>query len=124
MLIKELEETMWEAAKNRDPEAFLEVVDPNAVMVCGGFRCTGREYSEMISEFDCAKYEISYFEEVAHAEGLVQVHYIISTETAYPENSDLSGSFHVTSTWKLINGEWKLVFNMDSKIFEEIDIKE
>lgn len=123
-MIKELEETMWEAAKNRDSEAFSEIVDPNAVMICGGFRCSGKEYAEIISEFDCAKYEISYFEEVARTEGLIQVHYIISTEAENPENSDLSGSFHITSTWKLINGEWKLVFNMDSKIYEEIDIKE
>ena len=34
-MIKELEEAMWEAAKNRDTEAFSELVDPNAVMVCG-----------------------------------------------------------------------------------------
>ena len=117
-MFKELEKAIWEAAKNRDPAAFLEVVDPNAVMICGGFRCTGKEYSEIIAEFDCARYEISCFEEVAHAEGLVQVHYIIDTEAERPENSDLSGSFHVTSTWKLTDGEWKLIFNMDSKINE------
>lgn len=34
--IYELEVRMWEAAKHRDPEAFLEVVSPDAVMVCGG----------------------------------------------------------------------------------------
>ena len=44
-MIRQLEEAMWEAAKNRDAEAFLGLVDPNAVMVCGGFRCSGREYS-------------------------------------------------------------------------------
>lgn len=123
-MIKELEQAMWEAAKNRDVSAFSALVDPNAVMVCGGFRCSGREYAEMISEFDCANYEISNFEEVAHAQGLTQVHYIISTEAANPENSDLSGTFHVTSTWALTDGEWKLIFNMDSRIIEEIDIKE
>ena len=123
-MIKELEQAMWEAAKNRDVSAFSALVDPNAVMVCGGFRCSGREYAEMISEFDCANYEISNFEEVAHAQGLTQVHHIISTEAANPENSDLSGTFHVTSTWALTDGEWKLIFNMDSRIIEEIDIKE
>ena len=43
--IYELEVRMWEAAKHRDPEAFLEVVSPDAVMVCGGQRCAGAEYA-------------------------------------------------------------------------------
>ena len=34
-----LEKRMWEAAKNRDAERFLEIVSPEAVMVCGGYRC-------------------------------------------------------------------------------------
>lgn len=36
MNIQELEIKMWTAAKNRDSKAFLEVVDKNAIMVCGG----------------------------------------------------------------------------------------
>lgn len=40
-MIQKLEKSMWEAARKRDKEAFLELVDENAVMVCGGFRCTG-----------------------------------------------------------------------------------
>jgi len=48
MNVYELEVQMWEAAKNRDAEAFLEVVDESAVMVCGGFRCTGADYAEII----------------------------------------------------------------------------
>lgn len=39
-MIRELEEKMWRAAQARDKAAFLELVDENAVMVCGGFRCT------------------------------------------------------------------------------------
>lgn len=41
-----LEKRMWDAAKNRDCKAFLELVSEDAVMVCGGYRCTGKEYSE------------------------------------------------------------------------------
>ncbi len=41
MGVQELEAKMWDAAKNRDAEAFLQVVDKDAVMVCGGFRCSG-----------------------------------------------------------------------------------
>lgn len=57
-MIRELEEKMWKAAQARDRAAFLELVDVNAVMVCGGFRCTGAEYAEIIAEFDCASFEI------------------------------------------------------------------
>ena len=38
----ELENSMWKAAQNRDAEAFLKVVSADAVMVCCGYRCTGR----------------------------------------------------------------------------------
>jgi len=55
MNIQELEKKMWEAAKNRDSETFLEVVDKSAVMVCGGFRCSGADYAEIIKEFDVAQ---------------------------------------------------------------------
>ena len=42
-MIRELEEKMWKAAQARNGAAFLELVDVNAVMVCGGYRCTGAE---------------------------------------------------------------------------------
>ncbi|MBQ7926632.1 MAG: hypothetical protein IJ335_10125 [Lachnospiraceae bacterium] len=47
MNAKELEIAMWEAAKNRNAKAFLEIVDKDAVMVCGGFRCSGADYAEI-----------------------------------------------------------------------------
>ena len=43
-------------------KAFLEVVDENAVMVCGAFRCSGADYAEIIKEFDIAQYKISNYE--------------------------------------------------------------
>ncbi len=116
-MIRELEEKMWRAAQARDKAAFLELVDENAVMVCGGFRCTGAEYAEIITEFDCASFEIEGFEMVCETPDAVQVHYVITTAAERPENADLSGKFHVTSTWKKCGGRWKLVFNMDSRIF-------
>jgi hypothetical protein len=33
-----LEHNMWKTAQNRDAEKFLEIVSPQAVMICGGFR--------------------------------------------------------------------------------------
>ena len=56
-MIKELETQMWEAAANRDSKGFLRLVYENAVMICGGYRCSGAEYAAVIGEFDCCSYE-------------------------------------------------------------------
>lgn len=116
MNIQELEIKMWEAAKNRDTETFLQVVDKSAVMVCGGFRCSGANYAEIIKEFDVAQYKISNYELIEETESLCQIHYTIEIMVSDRKNADLEGVFHITSTWKLIGGVWKLVFNMDSRI--------
>lgn len=78
-----------------------------------GTRCTGAEYSEIIADFDCAAFEIEEFEKVCETSDAVQVHYVITTTAEKPENSDLSGKFHITSTWWNTGGRWKHVFNMD-----------
>ena len=116
MGIQELEVKMWNAAKNRDAETFLEVVDEKAVMVCGGFRCGGAEYAQIIKEFDVAKYTISNYEVVAESEEFCQIYYVIEIAVADRKNADLEGVFHITSTWKRMDDNWKLVFNMDSRI--------
>ena len=116
--ILELEKSMWEAAKSRDSKAFLELVREDAVMVCGGFRCTGKEYSEIIAEFDCKSYEIEHFEIVNECSDDVQVHYVIRLEVNDSKNADLAGLFHITTTWKCADGKWKVVFNMDQRIVE------
>lgn len=69
---------LWEAAKARDPEAFLRLVSPEAIMVCGGYRCTGREYADIIAAFDCKRYEIKQFEIVNQDSETVQVHDLLS----------------------------------------------
>ncbi len=116
MKVKELEFLMWEAAKRKDGKGFLELVNEDAVMVCGGFRCNGAQYAQIVNEFDLAEYEISAFETVVETEEVCQIHYVISTKVADEKNSDLEGRFHITSTWKKMDGNWKLVFNMDSRI--------
>ena len=116
MNIKELEMKMWNAARSRDAEAFLEIVDEKAVMVCGGFRCTGADYAKIIREFDVAEYKISHYEVIQETETLCQIHYMIEITVADMKNADLEGVFHITSTWKKIDNKWKLIFNMDSKI--------
>ncbi len=109
---------MWNAAKNRDSEKFLEYVSESAIMVCGGFRCSGADYASVVAEFDCSVFSISEFEVVYSSEFSKQVHYIIRTVAADKENADLSGAFHITSTWVRSGEKWKLIFNMDSRILE------
>ena len=114
--VYELETCMWEAAKNRNPEEFLQLVEEDAVMVCGGFRCLGKEYAEIVAMFDCKNYVIEHFEIVNQEESTVQVHYVIHIEVSKDENRDLAGIFHVTTTWKCRDGIWKVVFNMDQRV--------
>lgn len=111
--IRELEIQMWEAAKNRDKDTFLKLVSEDAVMVCGGFRCTGAEYARIIEGFDCKEYKISDFEVVARDSEFIQVHYQITTSVNEEANQDLAGTFHITTTWKRYGEEFKVVFNMD-----------
>ena len=112
----ELENSMWKAAQNRDAEAFLKVVSADAVMVCGGYRCTGREYAEIIRMFDCKSYVIEGFEIVNQDNASFQVHYILKMEALNEENRDLAGTFHITTTWKWTDEGWKVVFNMDQRV--------
>lgn len=115
MDIKQKELRMWEAAKSRDSVKFLKLVCEDAVMICGGIRCSGLEYSYIIKDFDLAKYVISDFEVVYKTQNACQVRYCIETFVEDPKNIDLQGQFHVTSTWKKIGEDWKLIFNMDSR---------
>ena len=113
-----LEKSMWESAKNRDPAAFLYLVSKDAVMVCGGYRCSGSEYAEIIAMFDCKSYSIEHFEIVDKDASSIQVHYVIHLEVNNDENKDLAGTFHITTTWHNIEGTWKVVFNMDQRVFD------
>lgn len=112
----EREMAMWDAAKNRDAKAFLEIVDENAIMICGGYRCSGAEYEEIIKDFDVAEYQICDYEVIEETDSFVQIHYVIETKVADRRNADLEGKFHITSTWKKVSDRWKLIFNMDSRI--------
>ena len=48
----------------------------------------------------------------------IQVHYVITTAAERPENADLAGTYHITSTWRNMGGRCKLVFNMDRNVPE------
>jgi len=114
-----LEKQMWQAALAGDKDAFCRLVADDAVMVCGGFRCSGAEYAGFIENFGISSYEITFHEVVCETDDSVQLHYVLLTTTDSPENADLAGLFHVTSTWKRIGDEWQLIFNMDSRIFAD-----
>ncbi|MBQ8613270.1 MAG: nuclear transport factor 2 family protein [Ruminiclostridium sp.] len=113
-----LENKMWQAAKESNKADFARLVSADAVMVCGGYRCTGAEYAEFIGDFGISDFEITNFEVVHETDKTVQVHYIVRTITDTSENADLAGLFHVTSTWEKFDGKWVLVFNMDSRIMD------
>ena len=117
--IYELERKMWDAAVSGDKPAFFDIVSETAVMVCGGYRCTGAEYADFIGDFGVAAYEISGFEMTAESDDMIAVHYIVNTKADRPENGDMSGKFHVASVWKKTDSKWRLVFNMDSRIMGE-----
>ncbi len=116
--IYELEQEMWKSAAKGDKEAFLRLVSPEAVMVCGGFRCRGADYAGSIGDFGISSFEIQDFETIVETPTLVQVHYVVRTTADTPENADLAGLFRVTSTWEKRGESWVLVFNMDSRIIE------
>jgi hypothetical protein len=115
-LIFELEHKMWESASNRNVVAFKSLVDDNAVMICGGYRCLGAEYAEFIKDFYINTYKIKSEEVIFLSDDAVQIHYTIDIDTMLPEAVDLAGTFHVVSLWKRVNNLWKLYFNMDSRI--------
>lgn len=118
-IILQLEIEMWRCAKLGDKAGFERLVPKNAIMVCGGYRCTGAEYAALISDFGIDDFEITDFELVCQTNTTAQAHYIVRTTASAPENADLAGLFHVTSTWEKSGGEWRLVFNMDSRIAEK-----
>ena len=117
--IYEYEKKMWDAAKSGHKSTFAGLVSEAAVMICGGYRCSGAEYAEIIGDFGISDYEISNFEVVAKTDALIQVHYVVKTQAQSVENADMAGVFHVTSTWSMSGKSPMLVFNMDSRILGE-----
>lgn len=116
--IIKLEHTMWEAALHQDTKAFQKLVLPDAVMVCGGYRCLGSEYAGYIADFSISGYHIGNMEVIHCGEQEITLHYTIHTETTDPCAQDLAGHFHIVSMWKKTGDTWNLFFNMDSRMTE------
>lgn len=113
-----LEYKMWEAALHKDVVGFKELVLPDAVMICGGYRCLGNEYADLIADFNISGYSISNMEVILSSGSEVTLHYILRTQAEDSEAQDLAGLFHVVSIWKKSTDTWNLIFNMDSRIVE------
>lgn len=69
---------------------------------------------------NCKSYAIEHFKIVNQDESSVQVHYVIHVEVEMEENKDLAGTFHITTTWKCMDGAWKVAFNMDQRVPAEV----
>lgn len=113
-----LEYKMWETALYKDVVGFKELVLPDAVMICGGYRCLGNEYAEFIADFNISGYSISDMEVIHVSDNEVTLHYVLRTQAEDMEAQDLAGLFHVVSIWRKNSDAWHLTFNMDSRIAE------
>lgn len=116
--VMELEREMWEAALHQDTEGFKKLVLPDAVMVCGGYRCLGAEYAGFVADFNISGYDISQMEVIHAGDSEVTLHYLLRTRADDPNAQDLVGLFHVVSIWVKKQDGWHLLFNMDSRIAE------
>lgn len=116
--VVQLEYKMWEAALHKDVVGFKELVLPDAVMICGGYRCLGDEYANFIADFNISGYSISNMEIIHLSDSEVTLHYVLRTQAEDSEAQDLTGLFHVVSIWKKKTDTWNLIFNMDSRIVE------
>ena len=114
--IIQLEYDMWEAALHKSADEFRKLVKPEAVMICGGYRCTGSEYADIIADFNISGYSISNMEVVSSGNDDVALHYVLKVEVEDSGAKDLEGQFHVVSIWKKFEDQWWLIFNMDSRI--------
>ena len=115
---EEMERKIWECAQNCDAKSFLEIVCEDALMVCGGYRNSGKEYAGYIAQFDCESYEIKDFQIIIETSDVIQNCYVVDVKVSDPRNDDLAGIFFVTSSWRKVNDKWMLVYNMDTRLGE------
>lgn len=111
--IKHLEVQMWEAFSSGDSNSFHELVSNEAIMICGGFRESGYEYSNIVAQIRLDKYEISDFVVKLISQDSALTNYIV--EVQCPDES-ISGLFRVSSLWINNGDKWELVFNQDTKL--------
>ena len=107
--IQDYERQMWEAVKNRDAEAFRQLVSTNAKLYLGGQCYSGEEYAEIFKEFGLVSYEVTDFEIFAQTETACQVRYTITTKASDKTKFPLEGKFLIFSAWKNYADGWHMV---------------
>lgn len=108
-----LEKKMWDAFCCGDSRAFSSLVLPEAVMVIGGGRTTGRFYGQAISGVRLNCSHLEGFQVVPLGEDAALISYLASVDGG-PGSEDLSGVYQVSSVWVRRGADWKLIFNQDS----------
>ncbi len=111
--IKDLEEKMWHAFATGNQEVFSELVLDDALMICGGFRESGREYAQMVSQVRLESFKISEFIATELHDEFCLTNYIVEVICPSP---DLAGKYRVSSLWKMVGSKWMLTFNQDTRL--------
>lgn len=112
-IVMRQEYELWEAAQRMNRAVFNKYLAPEVNVICNGFRCCGEEYVMILPSFGLLRYSIERYETVVAGENQIQNYYLVNLKTK--ESTDVI-SCHVTSTWKLMSGRWKIVFHMRTLI--------
>ena len=110
-----LETKLWEAIRDKDRNAFLGLLDEDAVIFSGGYQYSGTEYADTISELNCKSFSIDYIEIVNEDIESVQIVYQITVEADHKNDPDPEEAFNITTTWRRKDGRWLVVFRMDQR---------
>lgn len=108
-----MEKKMWEAFATGDSASFGEIVSKDAMMICGGFKESGSEYTKIVEHVNLSNYELSEFDVKVINQNVVLTNYVVRVDC---QDYTLAGRFRVSSLWINEDGNWKVVFNQDSKV--------
>lgn len=108
-----LEKQIWEAFATGNSKLFGNLVSKDALMVCGGFRETGSKYASIVSQIRLQKYELYDFIVRKVEANAILINYIVNVEAF---DKVLDGKFRVSSLWVKSGEKWQMVFNQDSNL--------
>jgi hypothetical protein len=111
--IVNFEKQMREAFATGNSELFKDLVSKDALMICGGYRETGSEYTNIISQIRLQGYELTDIIVKEVDLNVILINYIVNVKSFDPI---MNGKYRVSSLWVKNDEKWKVVFNQDSKI--------
>ena len=112
-IMKAIEHQMWDAFCCGDSGTFSKLVSADAMMICGGYRESGAEYTGIVAQVRLDGYRIDDFIVKVLAPDTALTNYIVEVSCS---DAILSGTFRVSSLWRSVNGDWQLVFNQDTRL--------